>query len=59
MSAGRRTWLRVRQVVNLVNGSTVAGLGVAALDFNFAAPTADAAVTAMRQFHDEVLAKAL
>ena len=31
MSPGRRLWLRVRQVVNLVNGSTVAGLGVAAL----------------------------
>jgi probable F420-dependent oxidoreductase len=34
-------------------------LGVSALDFNFAAPTADAAITAMRQFHEEVLAKAL
>jgi hypothetical protein len=27
----RRAWLRVRQAVNLANGSTVAGLGVAAL----------------------------
>ena len=34
-------------------------LGVAALDFNFAAPSADAAITAMRQFHEQVLAKAL
>jgi hypothetical protein len=31
VSPDRRTWLRVRQVVNLANGSTVAGLGVAAL----------------------------
>jgi probable F420-dependent oxidoreductase len=35
------------------------GLGVSALDFNFAAPTADAAIAAMRQFHEQVLAKAL
>jgi probable F420-dependent oxidoreductase len=33
------------------------GLGVAALDFSFAAPSADAAVAAMRQFHEQVLAK--
>jgi probable F420-dependent oxidoreductase len=32
-------------------------LGVAALDFNFTAPNADAALAAMRQFHGEVLAK--
>ena len=38
---------------------TLRDLGVSALDFNFAAPTADAAVTAMRQFHEQVLAKAL
>jgi hypothetical protein len=31
VSPDRRTWLRVRQAVNLVNGSTLAGLGVAAL----------------------------
>jgi hypothetical protein len=31
VSPDRRTWLRVRQVVNLVNGSTLAGIGVAAL----------------------------
>ena len=31
MSPDRRTWLRVRQAVNLANGSTLAGLGVAAL----------------------------
>ena len=31
MSPDRRRWLRVRQVVNLANGSTLAGLGVAAL----------------------------
>jgi probable F420-dependent oxidoreductase len=35
------------------------GLGVSALDFNFAAPSADAAVAAMRQFHEQALAKAL
>ncbi|HXW27643.1 MAG TPA: TIGR03619 family F420-dependent LLM class oxidoreductase [Xanthobacteraceae bacterium] len=33
-------------------------LGLAALDVNFAAPTPDAAISAMRQFHGEVLAKA-
>jgi probable F420-dependent oxidoreductase len=38
---------------------TMRGLGVSALDFNFAAPSADAALTAMRQFHEQVLAKAL
>jgi probable F420-dependent oxidoreductase len=37
---------------------TLRDLGVAALDFNFAAPTADAAIAAMRQFHEQVLAKA-
>jgi hypothetical protein len=31
VSPDRRTWLRVRQAVNLANGSTLAGLGVAAL----------------------------
>ena len=31
VSPDRRRWLRVRQVVNLANGSTLAGLGVAAL----------------------------
>ena len=31
MSPDRQTWLRVRQVVNLANGSTLTGLGVAAL----------------------------
>jgi len=31
VSPDRRAWLRVRQVVNLVNGSTLAGLGVAVL----------------------------
>ena len=38
---------------------TLRGLGVSALDFNFAAADADAAITAMRQFHEQVLAKAL
>jgi probable F420-dependent oxidoreductase len=38
---------------------TLRGLGVSALDFNFAAPDADAAITAMRQMHEQVLAKAL
>jgi probable F420-dependent oxidoreductase len=32
-------------------------LGLAAIDVNFAAPTPDAAIAAMRQFHDDVLAK--
>jgi hypothetical protein len=32
-------------------------LGLAAIDVNFAAPTPDAAIGAMRRFHDEVLAK--
>ena len=36
---------------------TLRGLGVSALDFNFAALSADAAVAAMRKFHEEVLAK--
>jgi probable F420-dependent oxidoreductase len=36
---------------------TLRGLGVAALDFNFAAPSVDGAVAAMRKFHEEVLAK--
>ena len=31
MSPGPQRWLRVRELVNLVNGSTLAGLGVAAL----------------------------
>jgi hypothetical protein len=31
MSPGPTFWLRVREVVNLVNGSTLAGLGVATL----------------------------
>jgi probable F420-dependent oxidoreductase len=34
------------------------GLGVAAVDFSFPAPTADAMLAAMRRFHDEVSAKA-
>jgi len=33
-------------------------LGVAALDFNFAAASADDAIAAMRQLHEQVLAKA-
>ena len=37
---------------------TLRGLGVSALDFNFAAPDADAAIAAMRQMHEQVLAKA-
>jgi probable F420-dependent oxidoreductase len=32
-------------------------LGVAAMDVNFTAPSADAALVAMRQFHEEVVAK--
>ena len=31
MSTDRQAWLRVRRVVNLANGSTLTGLGVAAL----------------------------
>ena len=34
------------------------GLGVAALDFNFAAASADDAIAAMRRMHEQVLAKA-
>jgi len=34
-------------------------LGVAALDFNFAAASVDDAIAAMRQMHEQVLAKAL
>ena len=34
------------------------GLGVAAVDFSFPGPTADAVLAAMRRFHDEVSAKA-
>jgi probable F420-dependent oxidoreductase len=34
-------------------------LGLAALDINFAAATADDAIAAMRKFHEDVLAKAL
>jgi probable F420-dependent oxidoreductase len=35
------------------------GLGVTALDFNFAAASVDDAIAAMRQMHEQVLAKAL
>ena len=35
------------------------GLGVTALDFNFAAASAEDAIAAMRQMHEQVLAKAL
>ncbi len=35
------------------------GLGLAAIDINFAAASADDAIAAMRKFHEEVLAKAL
>src|SRR5215470_13429405 len=38
---------------------TLRGLGVSALDFNFAASDADAAIAAMRQMHEQVLSKAL
>jgi probable F420-dependent oxidoreductase len=37
---------------------TLRGLGVSALDFNFAGPDADAAIAAMRQMHEQVQAKA-
>jgi probable F420-dependent oxidoreductase len=36
---------------------TMRGLGVVAVDFGFDAATADAAVAAIRHFHDEVIAK--
>jgi alkanesulfonate monooxygenase SsuD/methylene tetrahydromethanopterin reductase-like flavin-dependent oxidoreductase (luciferase family) len=35
------------------------GLGVTALDFNFAAASVDDAIAAMRQMHEQVMAKAL
>jgi 2-keto-3-deoxy-6-phosphogluconate aldolase len=35
----------------------LADLGLATIDVNFAAPTPDAAIAAMRQLHDDVLAK--
>ena len=41
MSPDRQTWLRVRRVVNLANGSTLAGLGVAALGGAAVTRTAD------------------
>jgi hypothetical protein len=36
---------------------TMRGLGVVAVDFGFGAATADAAVAAMRHFHDDVIAR--
>jgi len=41
----RRAWLRARQVANLVNGSTLAGLGVAALGGAAVTRTADGLLT--------------
>jgi len=41
VSADRRLWLRVRQVVNLANGSTLTGLGVARLGGAAVARSAD------------------
>jgi hypothetical protein len=41
VSPDRQAWLRVRQVVNLVNGSTLAGLGVATLGRAAIARTVD------------------
>ena len=41
MSPDRRSWLRVRQVANLANGSTLAGLGLAALACDATARSAD------------------
>jgi len=41
VSPDRQTWLRVRRVVNLANGSTLAGLGVAALGGAAVTRTAD------------------
>jgi probable F420-dependent oxidoreductase len=55
---GERTLFSGSNAELIEDVRTLRGLGVAALDFNFAAPTADAAVAAMRQFHEEVLAKA-
>jgi hypothetical protein len=45
VSPDHRTWLRVRQVVNLVNGSTLAGIGVAALGRAAIARSADGLFT--------------
>jgi hypothetical protein len=41
----RRTWLAVRQAVNLANGSTLAGLGVAALGCAAVSRSADGLFT--------------
>jgi probable F420-dependent oxidoreductase len=54
---GERTLFAGSNAEIIEDVRTLRGLGVAALDFNFAAPTADAALAAMRQFHGEVLAK--
>ena len=48
----------LHNVPNIEDVRTLRGLGVSALDFNFAAPDADAAIAAMRQMHEQVLAKA-
>ena len=48
MSPDRRRWLRVRQVVNLANGSTLAGLGVAALGCAATTRSADGLFTGVR-----------
>jgi hypothetical protein len=45
VSPDRQTWLRVRQAVNLVNGSTLAGFGVAALGGAAIARTVDGLFT--------------
>jgi hypothetical protein len=41
VSPDRRSWLRVRQVANLANGATLAGLGLAALGCDATARSAD------------------
>ena len=56
---GERTMFSGSNAEIVEDVRTLRGLGVSALDFNFAAPDADAAVAAMRQLHEQVLAKAL
>jgi probable F420-dependent oxidoreductase len=55
---GERTMFSGSNADIIEDVRTLRGLGVSALDFNFAAPDADAAVAAMRQMHEQVLAKA-
>jgi hypothetical protein len=55
---GERTMFSGSNADIIEDVRTLRGLGVSALDFNFAGPDADAAIAAMRQMHEQVLAKA-